>query len=194
MYPARHIASGSSCWTRCGYILQIHGGRVKRKTVDEFRRSSHRSFFSYLSVGWEASRPSLSDGGVCPCFSRSSVTANQHRQQLVFVLLPLIYYWWSRDSSVTIPMWTASGSFSISLSYGFVYGVSGRQIILAVVYLLVPPACFMVLSCVFHGVGSWSLSVVSAVTYSVAKLSPGYGGCKNLSSFWCVIVYSGFQM
>ncbi|WZZ56614.1 hypothetical protein YC2023_056721 [Brassica napus] len=38
-------------------------------------------------------------------------------------------------------MWTASGPFS--LSYGFVYEVSGRWIILAVVYLLVPPACLM---------------------------------------------------
>lgn len=149
--------------------------------------SSH----TYLWVG-KASRPSLSDGGVCPCVSTSSVTANLHRQQLVFVLPPLIYYWWSRDSSVKFPMWTASGPFS--LSYGFVYEVSGRWIILAVVYLLVPPACLMVLSCVFHGIGFQSLSVVSALTYSVAKLAPGYGGCKNLSSFWCVIVYSSYQM
>ncbi|KAJ4909675.1 hypothetical protein Rs2_04296 [Raphanus sativus] len=42
-------------------------------------------------------------------------------------------------------------------------------------------------SCVFHLIGFQSLSVVSAVTHPVAKLSSGCGGCNDLSSFWCKV-------
>ncbi|KAG2305294.1 hypothetical protein Bca52824_033945 [Brassica carinata] len=66
------------------------------------RRSAATSSHTYL-LG--KLRLSLSDGGVCFVSQRSSVTANQRRKKLVFVLSPLVYSWWSRDSLVMFPMW-----------------------------------------------------------------------------------------
>lgn len=84
------------------------------------------------------------------------------------------------DVSGVVSFW----AFSI-LVMAVVYVVSGRESSLV---CGVPFGS----SCVFHLIGFQSLSVVSAVTHSVAKLSSGCGGCNDLSSFWCVIVSYGY--